>query len=228
MDSSASGLQSYPSSTSAADSVPVAAPTLRAVHEARNWSSTHLHRRAGAAYDGRAPLQEVSALNNVLGGGMSSRLFQNIREKQARRMRFSDCYAYGRKHGTEYYKWRACLIPCRLIFEKGNHRIPVFGGFSAARMPKAFQLQAYEAVAIVFDFVFARRLQGRRRFPAPDCMPSLGPSYRYNGAGKCPPFASQLDESRQKESRQNELRQKGFQFDPAIHTRMVRVWSDEK
>jgi hypothetical protein len=35
-------------------------------------------------------------------------------------------------------------------------------------MPETFQLQACEAVAVVFDFVFARHLQGRRRFPAPD------------------------------------------------------------
>src|SRR5438105_14051026 len=36
-----------------------------------------------------------------------------------------DIAAYGRKRGTEQYKWRACLIPCRLVFEKGNHSIPV-------------------------------------------------------------------------------------------------------
>ena len=60
-----------------------------------------------------------------------------------------DIAAYGRKHGTEYYKWRACLISCRLIFEKGNHRIPVFGGF-LRRMPETFQLPACEAVAVVF------------------------------------------------------------------------------
>ncbi len=40
-----------------------------------------------------------------------------------------DIGAYGRKCGTEDYKWRACLIPCRLVFEKGNHCIPVIGGF---------------------------------------------------------------------------------------------------
>jgi tRNA(Arg) A34 adenosine deaminase TadA len=49
-----------------------------------------------------------------------------------------DIAAYGRKHGTEYYKWRACLIPCRLIFEKGNHRIPVFGGFLRRECQKLF------------------------------------------------------------------------------------------
>jgi tRNA(Arg) A34 adenosine deaminase TadA len=40
-----------------------------------------------------------------------------------------DIAAYGSKCGTEDYKWRACLIPCRFVFEKGNHPIPVFGGF---------------------------------------------------------------------------------------------------
>ena len=40
-----------------------------------------------------------------------------------------DIAAYGRKHGTEERKWRACLIPCELVFKKGNHRIPVTGGF---------------------------------------------------------------------------------------------------
>jgi tRNA(Arg) A34 adenosine deaminase TadA len=40
-----------------------------------------------------------------------------------------DIDAYGRNNGTEYYKWRACLIPCRLVLEKGNHRIPVTAGF---------------------------------------------------------------------------------------------------
>ena len=31
-----------------------------------------------------------------------------------------DIAAYGRKRGTEEYKWRACLIPCQLVVEKGN------------------------------------------------------------------------------------------------------------
>jgi hypothetical protein len=46
--------------------------------------------------------------------------------------------AYGRKHGTEYRKWRACLIPCRLVFEKGNHPIPVTGGFLRQECQKLF------------------------------------------------------------------------------------------
>jgi len=40
-----------------------------------------------------------------------------------------DIAAYGQKCGTEAYKWRACLVPCRLVFEKGNHHIPVTGSF---------------------------------------------------------------------------------------------------
>jgi tRNA(Arg) A34 adenosine deaminase TadA len=40
-----------------------------------------------------------------------------------------DIAAYGRDRGTDEYKWRACLIPCQFVFEKGNHPIPVTGGF---------------------------------------------------------------------------------------------------
>lgn len=40
-----------------------------------------------------------------------------------------DIAEYGRNHGTDYYKWRACLISCMFVFEKGNHTIPVIGGF---------------------------------------------------------------------------------------------------
>jgi tRNA(Arg) A34 adenosine deaminase TadA len=49
-----------------------------------------------------------------------------------------DIAAYGRKRGTEVYKWRACLIPCRLVFEKGNHPIPVKGGFLRQECQKLF------------------------------------------------------------------------------------------
>jgi tRNA(adenine34) deaminase len=49
-----------------------------------------------------------------------------------------DIAAYGRKRGTEDYKWRACLIPCRLVFEKGNHPIPVTGGFLRKECKKLF------------------------------------------------------------------------------------------
>ncbi len=49
-----------------------------------------------------------------------------------------DIAAYGRKHATEDYKWRACLIPCQFVFEKGNHHIPVTGGFLRDGCKKLF------------------------------------------------------------------------------------------
>jgi tRNA(adenine34) deaminase len=49
-----------------------------------------------------------------------------------------DIDAYGRKCGTEVYKWRACLISCRFVFEKGNHVIPVVGGFLRKECQKLF------------------------------------------------------------------------------------------
>src|SRR5215813_14295434 len=30
-----------------------------------------------------------------------------------------DIDAFGRKHPSEYYKWRACLVSCELVLEKG-------------------------------------------------------------------------------------------------------------
>jgi predicted Zn-dependent peptidase len=70
-----------PSSNGAADTVPVPAPhiTLRTKHELEQ-----VHICIGVP---ALPMTDdrrfaVSVLNNVLGGGMSSRLFQNIREKQ--------------------------------------------------------------------------------------------------------------------------------------------------
>jgi tRNA(adenine34) deaminase len=53
-----------------------------------------------------------------------------------------DIAAYGRKCGTEDYKWRACLIPCRLVLEKGNHRIPVIGGFLRKECQELFSYGA--------------------------------------------------------------------------------------
>src|SRR5262245_16640581 len=50
-----------------------------------------------------------------------------------------DIAAYGAKAGNEYYKWRACLIPCQTIFEKGNHVIPVRGGFPRGECAKLFR-----------------------------------------------------------------------------------------
>jgi tRNA(adenine34) deaminase len=49
-----------------------------------------------------------------------------------------DIAEYGRKHGTDEYKWRACLISCRFVFEKGNHKIPVTGGFLRLECQKLF------------------------------------------------------------------------------------------
>ena len=49
-----------------------------------------------------------------------------------------DIAVYGRKRGTEEFKWRACLIPCRFVLGKGNHRIPVIGGFLREACEKLF------------------------------------------------------------------------------------------
>jgi len=49
-----------------------------------------------------------------------------------------DIAAHGRKRGTEEFKWRACLIPCRLVLEKGNHLVPVIGGFLRQECGKLF------------------------------------------------------------------------------------------
>lgn len=49
-----------------------------------------------------------------------------------------DIDAYGREHGNEIYKWRACLISCRFVFEKGNHHIPVVGSFLRNECQKLF------------------------------------------------------------------------------------------
>lgn len=53
-----------------------------------------------------------------------------------------DIAAYGQKRGTEEYKWRACLIPCQLVFEKGNHSIPVISGFLRDECKKLFGYRA--------------------------------------------------------------------------------------
>ena len=70
-----------PSSNGAADSIPVAAPhiTQRTKHE---LEQVHICIGVPALAMTDERRFVVSALNNVLGGGMSSRLFQNIREKQ--------------------------------------------------------------------------------------------------------------------------------------------------
>ena len=52
-----------------------------------------------------------------------------------------DIDAYGRKHATDYYKWRACLISCRFVLEKGNRHIPVIGGFLHKECHKLFSFK---------------------------------------------------------------------------------------
>jgi tRNA(adenine34) deaminase len=49
-----------------------------------------------------------------------------------------DITAYGRKHGTEEFKWRACLISCKFVLEKGNLHIPVFDKFLRPECRKLF------------------------------------------------------------------------------------------
>ena len=70
-----------PSSNGTADTVPVPAPhiTLRTKHE---LEQVHICVGVPALPMADERRFAVSVLNNVLGGGMSSRLFQNIREKQ--------------------------------------------------------------------------------------------------------------------------------------------------
>ena len=53
-----------------------------------------------------------------------------------------DITAYGRKHGTEEFKWRACLISCKFVLEKGNRHIPVFGKFLRLECRKLFGYRA--------------------------------------------------------------------------------------
>ena len=59
-----------------------------------------------------------------------------------------DIAAFGRKRGTDEYKWRACLISCRYVLEKGNHRVPVKGGFLRRDCQKLF---AYKAPRLASD-----------------------------------------------------------------------------
>jgi tRNA(adenine34) deaminase len=53
-----------------------------------------------------------------------------------------DITAYGKKHGTEDFKWRACLISCKFVLEKGGLRIPVFGKFLRPECRKLFGYRA--------------------------------------------------------------------------------------
>ena len=51
-----------------------------------------------------------------------------------------DITAYGKKHGTEEFKWRACLISCKFVLEKGGLHIPVFGKFLRPGVPKVVRI----------------------------------------------------------------------------------------
>ncbi|MGA8311284.1 MAG: deaminase, partial [Terriglobales bacterium] len=53
-----------------------------------------------------------------------------------------DITAYGKKHGTEEFKWRACLISCEFVLEKGGLHIPVFGSFLRLECRKLFGYRA--------------------------------------------------------------------------------------
>ena len=53
-----------------------------------------------------------------------------------------DITAYGKKHGTEEFKWRACLISCKFVLEKGGLHIPVFDNFLRLECRKLFGYRA--------------------------------------------------------------------------------------
>jgi tRNA(adenine34) deaminase len=53
-----------------------------------------------------------------------------------------DITAYGKKHGTEEFKWRACLISCKFVLEKGGLHIPVFDSFLRLECRKLFRYRA--------------------------------------------------------------------------------------
>ena len=53
-----------------------------------------------------------------------------------------DITAYGKKHGTEEFKWRACLISCKFVLEKGGLHVPVFGSFLRLECRKLFRYRA--------------------------------------------------------------------------------------
>jgi tRNA(adenine34) deaminase len=49
-----------------------------------------------------------------------------------------DIAAYGKKHGTDEFKWRACLISCKHVLQKGGRHIPIFGHFLRPQCQKLF------------------------------------------------------------------------------------------
>ena len=50
-----------------------------------------------------------------------------------------DIESYGKSHGTEEFKWRACLISCKFVFEKGGLHIPVFDKFLGLECRRLFR-----------------------------------------------------------------------------------------
>jgi tRNA(Arg) A34 adenosine deaminase TadA len=54
-----------------------------------------------------------------------------------------DITAYGKKHGTEEFKWRDCLIPCKFVLEKCGLNVPVFGRILKTRMSEVIQLSVF-------------------------------------------------------------------------------------
>ena len=53
-----------------------------------------------------------------------------------------DITAYGKRHATEEFKWRACLISCKFVPKKGGLHIPVFGSFLRPECRKLFGYRA--------------------------------------------------------------------------------------
>ena len=56
-----------------------------------------------------------------------------------------DITAYGKKHGTEEFKRRACLISCKFVFEKGGLYVPVYESFLRRECRKLFSYRASQA-----------------------------------------------------------------------------------
>ena len=53
-----------------------------------------------------------------------------------------DITAYGKKHGTEEFKWRTCLISRKFALEKGALHVPVFDKFLRLECRKLFGYRA--------------------------------------------------------------------------------------
>jgi len=50
-----------------------------------------------------------------------------------------DIESYGNCHGTEEFKWRACLISCKFVLQKGGLDIPVFDNFLGRECRRLFK-----------------------------------------------------------------------------------------